>query len=100
MTTSTTCLVPKLTSQSETPAAFQAHPARGRFNAAFFAVMGGQLNWHMRKHKAKAVADFPRHVVELGSGVGANLRYPPAGACLTAIEPNPYMHPRLKRAAL
>jgi SAM-dependent methyltransferase len=38
-------------------------------------------------------------VVELGSGVGANLRYLPAGAHLIAIEPNPYMHAPLRRAA-
>jgi SAM-dependent methyltransferase len=88
-----------LTSQGEIPAEFPAHPARGRFNAAFFSVMGGQLNWHMRKQKAKAFADLPPNVVELGSGVGANLRYLPAGARLTAIEPNPYMHGRLRRAA-
>ena len=36
-------------------------------------------------------------MVELGSGVGANLRYLPAGARLIAIEPNPYMHARLRR---
>ena len=61
--------------------------------------MGGYINWHMHKSKAKAYADLPSSVVELGSGVGANLRYLPAGARLTAIEPNPYMHARLRRAA-
>lgn len=61
--------------------------------------MGGNINWHMRKGKAKAFADLPPNVVELGSGVGANLRYLPSGARLTAIEPNPYMHARLRRAA-
>ena len=65
----------------------------------FFAVMGGYINWHLRKHKAKVFADLPTNVVELGSGVGANLRYLPAGSSLTAIEPNPYMHARLRRAA-
>ena len=61
--------------------------------------MGGYINWHMHKSKAKVYADLPSSVVELGSGVGANLRYLPAGARLTAIEPNPYMHARLRRAA-
>ena len=61
--------------------------------------MGGYINWHMHKRKAKVYADLPTSVVELGSGVGANLRYLPAGARLTAIEPNPYMHARLRRAA-
>ena len=38
-------------------------------------------------------------VVEIGSGVGANLRYLPAEATLVAIEPNPHMHGRLRTAA-
>ena len=61
--------------------------------------MGGYINWHMRKRKAKVFADIPPIVVELGAGVGANVRYLPAGARLIAIEPNPYMHTRLRRAA-
>jgi SAM-dependent methyltransferase len=78
---------------------FAANPARGRFNSAFFSAMGGYINWHMHKRKAEAYADLPGSVVELGSGVGANLRYLPAGARLIAVEPNPYMHARLRRAA-
>ena len=61
--------------------------------------MGGYINWHMHKRKTKAFADLPPNVVELGSGVGANLHYLPSGGSLIAIEPNPYMHPRLRRAA-
>lgn len=87
------------TIHSNPPEGFEAHPARGRFNSAFFWLMGGYINWHMRKHKAKAFADLPASVVEVGAGVGANLRYLPADARLVAIEPNPYMHTRLRRAA-
>ena len=47
----------------------------------------------------QAFAGLPPRVVELGSGVGANLEHLPAGAHLTAIEPNPYMHERLRQAA-
>ena len=83
---------------AQAPQGFAAHPARGRFNSAFFALMGRQINWHMRAGKAKAFADLPSDVVELGSGVGANLRYLQRGARLIAIEPNPYMHARLRRA--
>jgi SAM-dependent methyltransferase len=61
--------------------------------------MGGQINWLTRKHKARVFADLPVDVVEIGAGVGANLGYLPLGARLTAIEPNPYMHARLRRAA-
>lgn len=83
----------------EAPEEFREHPGRGRFNSAFFWAVGGYLNWHMHEHKAAAFADLPPTVVELGSGVGANLRYLPAEARLIAIEPNPHMHTRLRRAA-
>lgn len=78
---------------------FDQHPVRGRFNAGFFRLMGGFINWHMHARKASAFADLPQTVVEVGAGVGANLRYLPTGAHLIAIEPNPYMHHRLQRAA-
>jgi SAM-dependent methyltransferase len=99
MTISTTHPEPVTPVRSLAPEGFEANPARGRFNSAFFSVMGGYINWHMHQRKAKAFADLPPNVVELGSGVGANLRYLPAGARLIAIEPNPYMHARLRRAA-
>src|SRR4051812_48225653 len=85
--------------RSAAPEGFEANPARGRFNSAFFFVMGGFINLNMHKHKKKAFAGLPLDIVEIGSGVGANLRYLPTGARLTAIEPNPYMHKRLKRAS-
>ena len=87
------------TTRDRAAVGFEAHPARGRFNSAFFWVMGGYINWHMRKRKSTAFADLPSTVVELGPGVGANLRYLPADVRLVAIEPNPYMHSRLRRAA-
>ena len=80
-------------------AEFDEHPGRGRFNSAFFWVMGGYINWHMHTRKSAAFADLPQTVVELGAGVGANMRYLPDDARLIAIEPNPHMHPRLRRAA-
>lgn len=91
--------MPETTAPSLASEPFEAHPARGRFNSAFFSIMGGYLNWHLYKGKAKAFAGLPPNVVEVGSGVGANLRYLPAGGRLIAIEPNPYMHARLVRAA-
>jgi SAM-dependent methyltransferase len=87
------------TARSSAPEGFAANPARGRFNSMFFSVMGGYINWHMQQGKTGAFTDLPHSVVELGSGVGANLRYLPTGAHLIAIEPNPYMHARLRRAA-
>jgi len=73
-------------------AGFEAHPARGRFNSAFFWAMGGYIDWHMRSHKSAAFADLPMTVVELGAGVGANVGHLPPGGRLIAVEPNPYMH--------
>lgn len=78
---------------------FESHPGRGRFNAAFFRVMDAYIDWHLHKHKAPVFDDLPATVVELGPGVGANLRYLASGTRLLAIEPNPYMHEPLRRAA-
>lgn len=87
-----------MTSLTDRPA-FEVHPARGAFNAAFFTVMGPNLEWNLRRHKRRVFADLPGTVVELGSGVGANLRHLPSGTTLVAVEPNPPMHPRLRAAA-
>ena len=78
---------------------FEAHPGRGRFNAAFFRVMDGYIDWHVRRHKKDVYADLPDTVVEIGSGVGANFRYMRPGSRVIAVEPNPYMHPQLRQAA-
>ena len=78
---------------------FEVHGVRGRFNATFFGLMGPYLEWNLRKHKRRAFGELPPHVVELGSGVGANLRYLSAGATLVAIEPNTHMHRGLQAAA-
>ena len=78
---------------------FEVHGARGRFNAAFFSVMGPYIEWNLRRHKRRVFAELPGTVVELGSGVGANLRYLAPGSTLVAIEPNVPMHRRLRAAA-
>lgn len=88
-------------SASTGPAApvFEQHPARGRFNAAFFRLMDGYIDHSLRRHKQRVFADLPAEVVELGSGVGANLRHLRPGTTLVAVEPNRYMHARLRTAA-
>lgn len=78
---------------------FELHPRRGPFNAAFFALMGPYIEWNLRRHKRRVFASLPQRVVELGSGVGANLGHLASRSLLIAIEPNRYMHPRLERAA-
>jgi SAM-dependent methyltransferase len=78
---------------------FEVHRARGPFNAVFFSVMGPYLERSLRRHKRRLFAGLPPTVVELGSGVGANLRYLRPGSTLVAIEPNVAMHRRLRAAA-
>ncbi|WP_025156406.1 class I SAM-dependent methyltransferase [Leifsonia aquatica] len=78
---------------------FEQHAVRGRFNAAFFRALDPVLQRSLRAHKERVFADLPDDVVEIGAGVGANLRYLPAGAALIAVEPNRAMHGPLGAAA-
>jgi ubiquinone/menaquinone biosynthesis C-methylase UbiE len=80
-------------------ATFQSHAVRGPVNAAFFWLAGGLLDRFLGQPKSRVFTDLPDRVVELGSGVGANLSYLDPGTTLVAVEPNPAMHPRLERAA-
>ena len=84
---------------NDTALAFEVHRARGSFNAAFFSMMGPYIEWSVRRHKRRVFADLPRTVVELGPGVGANLRYLRPGSTLVAIEPNRPLHRRRRAAA-
>lgn len=78
---------------------FSTHHVRGPFNALFFWLTGGLFDQLLGPRKRRLLADLPDTVVELGSGVGANLRYLAPGSRLIAVEPNPAMHGRLRRAA-
>ncbi len=82
-----------------TDTVFRAHPVRGPLNATFFWLAGGMFDRLLRPHKRRVYDDLPATVVELGAGVGANLRYLAPGSTLVAVEPNPAMHRRLRRAA-
>lgn len=78
---------------------YAANRLRGPVNAAFFQLIGGVLDRFLRARKQRVFADLPDTVVELGSGVGANLRYLRPGSTLIAVEPNRAMHARLRAAA-
>ncbi|TCK22403.1 class I SAM-dependent methyltransferase [Pseudonocardia endophytica] len=78
---------------------FETHTVRGPFNAAFFGVLGPVLDRDLRPHKRRVFADLPPTVVELGSGVGANMPYLTPGSTLVAVEPNVPMHRGLRAAA-
>jgi ubiquinone/menaquinone biosynthesis C-methylase UbiE len=82
-----------------TTTGFELHSGRGRFNAAFFGVMGPYLERNLRRRKQHVFAGLPHEVVEIGPGVGANLDYLADDSTLVAIEPNRYMHAGLRDAA-
>ena len=64
-----------------------------------YTVCSGYIDWHLNQQKVLVYKDLPDTIVELGSGVGANLRYLRSGTKVIAIEPNPYMQAPLRRAA-
>lgn len=78
---------------------YRAHPVRGRLNALFFTGLDDYADRLLRPHKEALFRDLPSTVVELGPGVGANLRYLRAGTRLIAVEPNPAMHAPLRARA-
>ena len=74
------------------------HGARSRFNAWFFTVLDGYINHVSREHKRAAFSGIDGGtVLEIGAGVGANLRYLPPGTRLVALEPNLRMLATLER---
>jgi len=54
---------------------------------------------YIAPRKQKLFADVAGTVVEIGPGTGANLAYLPRGCRWIGIEPNSYMHERLRRRA-
>ncbi|MGI9335930.1 MAG: class I SAM-dependent methyltransferase [Gammaproteobacteria bacterium] len=77
----------------------KGNPVRGPLNALFFTAFDSDINRRLAAPKSKLFRNLPSAVVELGAGVGANFGYFEAGTHVTAIEPNPHMHRRLRRKA-
>ena len=75
------------------------HPVVRRANARFFELMDGYLHRRLGARKHALFADLPPVVVELGAGAGASMRYLAPGTRLVAVEPNPFVHGALRRAA-
>jgi ubiquinone/menaquinone biosynthesis C-methylase UbiE len=75
------------------------HRVRGRIAAGCLEAFDGVMDRTYGGRKRALFGAPPRQVVEIGPGTGANLRYYPPGTRLTAVEPNPSMHPRLRRRA-
>jgi SAM-dependent methyltransferase len=72
---------------------------RGRLNALFMAGVDTYMDRVYGSRKRKLFTGLPAEVVEIGAGAGANMRYYKAGSRVVAIEPNPMMHPYLRRSA-
>ena len=81
------------------PYAARRNPVRGRLNAGFFRSMDGYLNRIFGDVKPRLFRDLPETVVEIGAGTGANFRYFAPGTRVLAVEPNPFMHKNLCKAA-
>lgn len=75
------------------------HPVRSSANALFFRLIDGYSDRLLHDRKERIFRDLPDTVVELGPGVGANLRYLRPGTRLVAIEPNRRMHRQLRDVA-
>lgn len=76
-----------------------SHSEVERFNAWFFDRLDPFIDRKFRREKRRLLVDLPAHVVEIGAGAGANLRYLSPGTMVTAVEPSTAMHPRLRRRA-
>ena len=76
------------------------HPLRGALNASLLAVLDPYMHSKYAERKRALFQTPPdAKIVELGAGMGANLRYFPRGSHLIAVEPNLAMHRGLQRAA-
>ena len=75
------------------------HHAKNNLNAWLLAGAEAYMHRKYGPRKRAIFGKLPREVVEIGPGTGANFRYYAPGTHLTAIEPNPAMHPRLRTSA-
>ena len=76
------------------------HNTKNRLNAWLLAGAEAYMHRKYGPRKRAIFGNLPREVVEIGPGTGANFRYYGSGTHLTAIEPNPAMHTRLRASAI
>ncbi|TGM34003.1 class I SAM-dependent methyltransferase [Leptospira biflexa] len=69
-------------------------------NAYFFQFLQSYMHFKYRKIKNEIFGDLPKFIVELGPGVGSNLRYYKPYTTLLAIEPNQGMHRLLRKNSM
>jgi len=78
-------------------------PRKSGFSSRMFALLLGPLmapyEARIATRKAALFAGVGGQVLEIGPGLGANFAFLPAGTRWIGIEPNPYMHERLRQNA-
>jgi ubiquinone/menaquinone biosynthesis C-methylase UbiE len=67
--------------------------------AFLLARFSGRHEWHVADRKRTLLADLDGDILEIGPGAGVNLRYYRSSIRWVGIEPNPFMHPYLRREA-
>lgn len=70
-----------------------------RLNAALMARGSAGYERLVGQRKRALLGNLTGGVLEIGPGAGPNLAYYPAGIRWIGLEPNPYMHAYLQRAA-
>jgi SAM-dependent methyltransferase len=73
--------------------------AQGRLAAALLHRAEGYMDRKYGPRKRAVFATLPDEILEVGAGTGANMRYYRSGTRLIAVEPNPQMHPHLRKNA-
>lgn len=72
---------------------------RGRIFAFFMAWAGRKHDSMLIERKKVLFKDIQGTVLEIGPGTGANLAHLPRTIRYIGIEPNPHMHPHLRKRA-
>ncbi|BDG17332.1 class I SAM-dependent methyltransferase [Thermus brockianus] len=71
---------------------------RARFFAALLPALSRGHVGLSEPWRKKLLGSLAGKVLEIGPGTGVNLAYLPDGVHWIGLEPNPYLHPHLKRA--
>ncbi|MGI9017106.1 MAG: class I SAM-dependent methyltransferase [Euzebya sp.] len=78
---------------------FTKAPIRGRLEAFLLDQARGTEPDVVVRRKSEVIGEMQGVIVELGPGPGTNLPYYQPDVHVIAVEPNPAMHPRLRRSA-
>ena len=71
-----------------------------RVHAWLLARCGARYERLVAERKRALFANLSGDILEIGPGAGPNLVYYPSGCRWIGVEPNPFMHPYLRQAAV